>query len=75
LDHVKPEATKYEEKIAYVPDRSGLDVGYAIDACKSRKELNWLPIETFESAIRKKRNDIWTTNDGVSMSRMAVIKG
>jgi dTDP-glucose 4,6-dehydratase len=53
LDAVKPEATKYEEQISYAPDRSGQDVGCAIDASKIQKEPNWSPIETFESSIRE----------------------
>jgi len=39
--------------IKYVTDRPGHDVRYAIDASKIEKELNWTPIETFESGIKK----------------------
>ncbi|MEY8241338.1 MAG: dTDP-glucose 4,6-dehydratase [Cycloclasticus sp.] len=39
--------------IAYVTDRPGHDVRYAIDANKIKKELDWTPVETFESGIRK----------------------
>lgn len=43
----------YKELIAHVPDRSGHDQRYAIDASKIQRELGWTPIETFESGIRK----------------------
>ncbi|PSU50902.1 dTDP-glucose 4,6-dehydratase [Photobacterium frigidiphilum] len=43
----------YEELIAYVTDRPGHDVRYAIDASKIERELGWKPEETFESGIRK----------------------
>jgi dTDP-glucose 4,6-dehydratase len=43
----------FESLIAYVTDRPGHDVRYAIDASKIERELGWAPIETFESGIRK----------------------
>ena len=43
----------YKSLITYVTDRPGHDRRYAIDASKIAKELNWQPIETFESGIRK----------------------
>ena len=46
-------ATSYKSLITYVTDRPGHDRRYAIDASKIAKELNWQPIETFESGIRK----------------------
>ena len=50
----KPEGVKYyKDLITFVTDRAGHDVRYAIDASKIQKELNWTPIETFESGIRK----------------------
>lgn len=48
-----PNVNKYEELIKYVPDRAGHDTRYAIDATKIADELNWTPVETFESGIRK----------------------
>ncbi len=45
--------TPYSSLITYVADRPGHDRRYAIDASKIAKELNWQPIETFESGIRK----------------------
>ncbi len=53
LDEVKPKDSKYAEQITYVADRPGHDMRYAIDARKIQKELGWIPLETFESGIRK----------------------
>jgi dTDP-glucose 4,6-dehydratase len=44
---------KYEQLIAYVGDRAGHDVRYAIDATKIADELNWMPDETFATGIKK----------------------
>ena len=50
----KPECIKhYKDLITFVTDRAGHDVRYAIDASKIAKDLNWRPIETFESGIKK----------------------
>lgn len=43
----------YEALISFVTDRAGHDVRYAIDASKIQKELDWSPVETFDSGIRK----------------------
>ena len=55
LDELQPQANgqKYESLISYVKDRPGHDLRYAIDATKIKKELNWMPEETFETGIRK----------------------
>lgn len=57
----------YQDLITYVADRAGHDVRYAIDASKIKKELGWLPKETFESGLRKTvewylANKQWCTN-------------
>lgn len=39
--------------IKHVSDRPGHDLRYAIDASKIRRELGWMPVETFESGLRK----------------------
>ncbi len=50
----KPEGVKrYKDLITFVTDRAGHDLRYAIDASKIAKDLNWRPIETFESGIKK----------------------
>ena len=43
----------YSSLITFVTDRPGHDVRYAIDASKIERELGWVPLETFESGIRK----------------------
>ena len=57
LDELRPSThagiTKYEELITFVEDRPGHDVRYAIDASKIKRELGWVPQETFDSGLRK----------------------
>jgi dTDP-glucose 4,6-dehydratase len=57
LDKLRPSThdgiTHYEELITFVEDRPGHDVRYAIDASKIKRELGWVPQETFESGLRK----------------------
>ena len=57
LDEIKPIKNKsinsYSELITYVSDRPGHDVRYAIDASKIFNNLGWVPLENFESGIRK----------------------
>jgi len=54
LDELRPDARgPYSRLIAFVADRPGHDRRYAIDARKIERELNWRPLETFESGIRK----------------------
>jgi dTDP-glucose 4,6-dehydratase len=42
-----------ERLIAFVEDRPGHDLRYAIDAAKIRRELGWQPRESFETGLRK----------------------
>ena len=49
----RPDGKSYSEQIAYVKDRPGHDLRYAIDASKIERELGWKPVETFETGIRK----------------------
>ena len=50
----KPDGVKaYEDLIAFVDDRPGHDLRYAIDASRIRRELGWAPAESFESGLRK----------------------
>ena len=45
--------SSYHQLITHVTDRPGHDLRYAIDASKIKKELGWLPEQTFETGIRK----------------------
>jgi dTDP-glucose 4,6-dehydratase len=50
----KPQGVKrYKDLITFVTDRPGHDMRYAIDASKIKKELGWVPEETFESGMKK----------------------
>ena len=67
LDTLVPKKSKYAEQITYVTDRPGHDRRYAIDSSKMSKELNWTPVETFESGLRKTiewylTNQQWSKN-------------
>jgi len=42
-----------EKRIAFVKDRPGHDVRYAIDASKINRELEWSPSVTFEQGLSK----------------------
>lgn len=57
LDELAPpnggEIKSYKQLITYVTDRPGHDFRYAIDASKIKQKLNWQPIETFDSGIKK----------------------
>jgi dTDP-glucose 4,6-dehydratase len=53
LDSLVPKDSLYAEQITYVTDRPGHDRRYAIDASKMSHELNWTPVETFETGLRK----------------------
>ena len=66
LDELKPrlDGKSYIEQITYVKDRPGHDRRYAIDASKVKRELGWLPSETFDTGIRKTvqwylHNQVW----------------
>ena len=67
LDTLVPKEKKYAEQITYVTDRPGHDRRYAIDSSKISKELNWMPVETFETGLRKTiewylKNQSWCRN-------------
>lgn len=55
LDRFKPrrDGKSYAQQIAFVRDRPGHDRRYSISSKKIREELNWQPLETFESGIAK----------------------
>lgn len=56
LDELRPPAVGEPSRrslIAFVPDRPGHDLRYAIDATKLQRELGWRAAETFETGIRR----------------------
>jgi len=55
LNRMRPrgDGKKYEDLITFVADRPGHDHRYAIDASKIKRDLKWIPQETFESGIEK----------------------
>jgi dTDP-glucose 4,6-dehydratase len=66
LDELRPrtDGHSYNEQIKFVTDRPGHDRRYAIDANKLKSELGWMPMETFETGIRKTviwylQNEAW----------------
>ncbi|MBA2482956.1 MAG: dTDP-glucose 4,6-dehydratase [Nitrosomonas sp.] len=66
LESFKPNAN-YHKLITYVTDRPGHDRRYAINAKKMENELNWKPVETFDTGIQKTiqwylNNQNWINN-------------
>jgi len=68
LDEMRPNFLKkissYRNLITFVNDRLGHDERYAIDASKIKKELSWIPEESFNTGIRKTilwylENELW----------------
>jgi dTDP-glucose 4,6-dehydratase len=55
LDALAPrdDGRPHASRITFVRDRAGHDRRYATDASKLRKELGWMPEETFASGIAK----------------------
>ena len=51
--HPRSDGKPYADQIRFVKDRPGHDRRYAIDARKIERELDWRPVETFETGIRK----------------------
>lgn len=43
----------YKSLVEFVKDRPGHDRRYAVDTAKIRREIGWLPSETFSSGLRK----------------------
>lgn len=53
LDELHPQGAPHAKLITYVQDRPGHDQRYAIDATRIARELDWKPVETFETGLRK----------------------
>lgn len=69
LDKARPklDGSSYQSQICFIKDRPGHDRRYAINAQKIEHELNWKPLETFESGIQKTvqwylDNQYWVDN-------------
>jgi dTDP-glucose 4,6-dehydratase len=53
LDEMAPKSFPHENLIAFVQDRPGHDLRYAINAGKAARDLGWQAQESFESGLRK----------------------
>jgi dTDP-glucose 4,6-dehydratase len=53
LDEMRPGAAAYGDQIAFVEDRPGHDLRYAIDPARIRAELGWRPSVTLEQGLQK----------------------
>jgi len=55
LDELRPDSghAPHAQLMQFVADRPGHDQRYAIDASRIRDELGWVPVETFETGLRK----------------------
>lgn len=53
MDRHNPDGAPHDRLIEFVADRPGHDHRYAIDCSKIESELNWHPIETFETGLGK----------------------
>lgn len=53
LDERRPQHAPHQRLITFVTDRPGHDWRYAIAADKMQRELQWQPLETFQTGIAK----------------------
>jgi dTDP-glucose 4,6-dehydratase len=53
MDEMRPEGAPHERLIAFVADRPGHDLRYAIDPSRIREELGWRPSVTLEEGLRR----------------------
>lgn len=69
---------KFRELITFVSDRPGHDQRYAINCSKIEEELGWVPLETFDTGLKKTvewyvNNSIWSErvlNGAYQLSRV-----
>ena len=53
LDEKRPKSAPYADQIAFVTDRPGHDLRYAIDPARIRSEVGWRPSVTLEQGLEK----------------------
>ncbi|WOI31270.1 dTDP-glucose 4,6-dehydratase [Sulfitobacter dubius] len=53
LDQKRPKDVPYADQIAFVQDRAGHDLRYAIDPSRIRDELGWRPSVTVEEGLER----------------------
>ncbi|TDL81138.1 dTDP-glucose 4,6-dehydratase [Palleronia sediminis] len=53
LDRRRPEGAPHDRLIAFVPDRPGHDLRYAIDPSRIRDELGWRPSVTLDEGLAR----------------------
>jgi dTDP-glucose 4,6-dehydratase len=53
LDEMHPSGAPHDRLIAYVTDRPGHDMRYAIDPARIRSELGWQPSVTLDQGLRQ----------------------
>ena len=53
LDRMRPQARPHAEQIAFVTDRPGHDLRYAIDPTRIRTELGWRPSVTLDQGLER----------------------
>jgi len=77
LDELSPRADgrSYRGQITFVEDRPGHDRRYAIDPSKLKKELGWLPLEDFDSGLRKTVRWYLDNRDWCDRVRSGVYQG
>lgn len=82
LDRMRPAARPYAEQIAFVTDRPGHDLRYAIDPSRIRAELGWRASVALDEGLERTvawylDNEAWwrplTTREGVGLRLGATI--
>jgi len=82
LDSAKPrdDGARYADQIAYVMDRPGHDLRYAVNADRAKSELNWAPATSFEAGMAQTvhwylSNAHWLARDASELDRLGLGRG